>query len=140
MEEVLGRVLVSDRGNVETDNVRPRFLLVYFSAHWCGPCRKFTPQLKMFYESVNSSETVVEIIYISKDKTPEEFSSYFQSMPWLAMPYEDTEGRKNLSRRLGVNSIPTLILLDPSGNVKSRTCRNDVVEKGPSCLEDWALI
>jgi len=25
-------------------------ILVYFSAHWCPPCRAFTPVLKDFYE------------------------------------------------------------------------------------------
>ncbi|CAM9401327.1 unnamed protein product, partial [Heterosigma akashiwo] len=22
-----------------------KVVAIYFSAHWCGPCRKFTPQL-----------------------------------------------------------------------------------------------
>ena len=25
-------------------------VLIYFSAHWCPPCRAFTPMLKDFYE------------------------------------------------------------------------------------------
>lgn len=25
-------------------------VLIYFSAHWCPPCRAFTPVLKDFYE------------------------------------------------------------------------------------------
>ena len=25
-------------------------ILIYFSAHWCPPCRAFTPVLKDFYE------------------------------------------------------------------------------------------
>ena len=25
-------------------------ILIYFSAHWCPPCRTFTPVLKDFYE------------------------------------------------------------------------------------------
>jgi thiol-disulfide isomerase/thioredoxin len=27
-------------------------VLYYFSAHWCPPCRQFTPLLKDFYEEV----------------------------------------------------------------------------------------
>lgn len=26
------------------------FICIYFSAHWCPPCRGFTPVLKDFYE------------------------------------------------------------------------------------------
>ena len=25
----------------------------YFSAHWCPPCRVFTPNLKTFYDVIN---------------------------------------------------------------------------------------
>jgi nucleoredoxin len=25
---------------------------LYFSAHWCGPCRQFTPQLVKMYEKL----------------------------------------------------------------------------------------
>ena len=36
-------------------------ILVYFSAHWCPPCRAFTPVLKDFYEV---SQTKLKIIGI----------------------------------------------------------------------------
>lgn len=31
-------------------------ILVYFSAHWCPPCRAFTPVLKDFYEVSKKKE------------------------------------------------------------------------------------
>lgn len=137
MEEILGRELISSGGLVQTSDLAPRFLLFYFSAHWCGPCKKFTPQLSLFYESCNSSSKQVEIVYISKDKSEDQFSKYFRTMPWLAVPFDNKDLRKNLSRQYSVSSIPTLILLNSTGEVKSRTCRNDVIEKGPLCLEEW---
>ena len=137
MEAVLGSQLISNAGPVQTSDLAPRFLLLYFSAHWCGPCKKFTPQLSLFYESCNSTSKQVEIVYVSKDKSQDQFSKYFQTMPWLAVPFEDKDLRKGLSRLYSVSSIPTLILLRSLGEVKSRTCRNDVIEKGPLCLEEW---
>ena len=27
-----------------------KFVALYFSAHWCGPCKRFTPLLGVWYE------------------------------------------------------------------------------------------
>ena len=37
------------------------FICIYFSAHWCPPCRGFTPVLKDFYE-VSAHKTQLEKI------------------------------------------------------------------------------
>jgi hypothetical protein len=29
-----------------------------------------------------------QIVFVSRDKTEEEFGEYFATMPWLAMPYD----------------------------------------------------
>jgi nucleoredoxin len=39
----------------------------YFSAHWCPPCRAFTPVLKKFYE-VSQKISVLFIKNSTKDK------------------------------------------------------------------------
>jgi len=39
-------------------------VLVYFSAHWCPPCRGFTPDLKKAYEDDLKAGNV-EIIFVS---------------------------------------------------------------------------
>ena len=35
-------------------------VLYYFSAHWCPPCRQFTPMLKDFYEVTGVCVCVVD--------------------------------------------------------------------------------
>ena len=61
---------------------------IYFSAHWCPPCRGFTPMLAEWYNEVNKSEKVIEIVFNSCDQNQEQFESYFASMPWVALPYQ----------------------------------------------------
>ena len=46
---------LSHNGQVSNATVKETAIVAfYFSAHWCGPCRDFTPILSKFYEIVNN--------------------------------------------------------------------------------------
>ena len=70
-----------------------KVLGIYFSAHWCPPCRAFTPQLaqwyKQFKEGPNGDK--LEIVFVSSDKDEEAFQEYFKEMPWYAVPFSDRD-------------------------------------------------
>lgn len=83
----------------------------YFSAHWCPPCREFTPRLGARYNQLRNK--AFEIIFTSLDHNEEEFTSYFASMEdWLAVPFSSTSIRKDLNRQFSVQSIPRLVLMN----------------------------
>ncbi len=88
-------------------------LLFYFSAHWCPPCKGFTPQLAKFYASHAKSKSF-EVIFVSGDRNEEEFSSYFSSMPWASVPWGTMRSLNScLEVAYGaVPGIPTLIAVD----------------------------
>ena len=54
-----------------------------------------------------------EIVWVSHDHTSEDFVTYFQQMPWLALAADRVavEGRQ-LATLFGVQGIPSLVLLD----------------------------
>ena len=42
---------------------------VYFSMHNCPPCRKFTPMFAELYNEFNADSKVMEVVFLSGDKT-----------------------------------------------------------------------
>ena len=53
MDSLAGQKLVkADGSSHEADAVLAdkELVMYYFSAHWCPPCRQFTPMLKDFYD------------------------------------------------------------------------------------------
>ena len=80
---------------------------LYFSAHWCPPCRGFTPKLAETYTKIKEAgDKPFEIVFISSDKDQEQFDSYFAEMPWLALPFEQRDLKAKLSKKFKVNGIP----------------------------------
>ena len=87
---------------------------LYFSASWCGPCRQFTPQLAQFYEKMNKkTKGKFEIIWVSGDRSEQEFAGYYQKMPWLAVPINVAQQvYQKLSPMYKVRGIPHMVFLD----------------------------
>lgn len=91
------------------------YLALYFSAHWCPPCRGFTPKAAAWYKQFKASgkpfSNDFEVIFVSSDKSAAEFSEYLGEMPWPALPQQQASEKKELSKLFGVQGIPTMVLL-----------------------------
>jgi thiol-disulfide isomerase/thioredoxin len=85
------------------------FILLYASAHWCPPCRKFTPVLADWYRTLQTRN--VEVVFLSADHDEDGFKSYYKEMPWLAVDFDD-DARENLMGYIRVSGIPHLVVLD----------------------------
>ena len=84
---------------------------LYFSAHWCPPCRGFTPVLSEKYRTAYRAKGM-EIIFVSSDRDEHSFKEYHGSMPWLALPFNERQLKESLSKKYGVSGIPMLVILD----------------------------
>jgi len=91
---------------------------LYFSAHWCGPCRKFTPQLVAYYNQITRDHPEFEIIFVSADKSAEGMATYMREsgMPWPAIEYGKLANVPALQKYAG-KGIPDLVIVDASGKV-----------------------
>merc|ERR1711976_237418 len=100
-------------GEVETEKALAGkgAIALYFSAHWCAPCRGFTPQLAEWYKKDLSAKGL-EVIFVSSDRDEASFKEYFAEQPWLALDYADRSTKAKLSEALGVSGIPSVVIMD----------------------------
>merc|ERR1719355_95571 len=112
MEQLFGSTLLTKEGEKPTAEVlRGKRVALYFSAHWCPPCRGFTPQLAKAYTD-NLQAKGMEIVFVSSDKSQGEFDEYFKTMPWLGLPFDERSLKNSLSKKYKVQGIPTLVIID----------------------------
>jgi nucleoredoxin len=99
---------------------KKRLIALYFSAHWCAPCRKFTPQLVEYYNRVVAQHPEFEIIFVSNDRSAFAFETYLKEtqMPWPAIDYQKVSSKNAITKYAG-DGIPDLVLVDTSGKVIS---------------------
>jgi len=104
----------------ETALASKKLIAFYFSAEWCGPCRKFTPQLVDYYKRVAPDHPEFEVVFYSRDRSLFAMEKYMQeqNMPWLAIDYSKLKEKEALAKSAG-NGIPSLVLVDSTGKVIS---------------------
>ena len=129
--EMIDESTAQVQSHLTTDALRGKKVIgVYFSADWCGPCRKFTPELVAFYDKMNSRrgrKDDFEIVWVSRCRDVNSYGQYFTHMGgWYALPPEEAMGARGamLSEKYKVKGIPTLVLLDDMGSVITRDARN----------------
>ena len=99
-----------------------KYVAVYFSAHWCAPCRAFTPELVKWYNATKPANPHFELIFVSSDQTEKDMESYMagEQMPWPALKFIKKKTDKTLAPH-GGPGIPCLVLLDATGKVLSHS-------------------
>ena len=111
-EEVDGK-----NGKTKLSDIKNSPLIgVYFSAHWCPPCKAFTPLLSKFYKIANEKEKQIEIIFISFDRDEKSYKEYYDSMPWLSFPFK-SEKKEVFAKDFSIKGIPALLIFDKDGKL-----------------------
>jgi len=137
--DLFGEKLVNAAGEqVSTSTVTARRVAIYFSAHWCPPCRRFTPSLVAFYNDLKEQEKSFELIFVSLDRDEASFKAYMteEKMPWLAVPF-GSDKIPGLKEKFGVATIPTLVVINEKGEVVTNEGRSQVEKAGPKAYDKW---
>ncbi|WP_339735279.1 TlpA disulfide reductase family protein [uncultured Gimesia sp.] len=132
---------------VSMKNLRGKIVVVEFWATWCGPCVGEIPELKRLYAKYHDQG--VEFIGVSHDVPEnegglEKLKSFVdkEQIPWPQY-YLGRDNRavltgspqNDFSESWGVDGIPVIFLIDPSGNLYSTEARGQLDTLIPRLLK-----
>jgi nucleoredoxin len=94
-----------------------RYVAFYYSAHWCPPCRAFTPHLVSAYKSIKAAHPEFELIFVSSDQDEDSMKTYMRetSMPWPAVRFDQKDNVRSLQRPGHERGIPNLVFMTADG-------------------------
>ena len=102
------------------------FFVFYYSAGWCGPCRRFTPGLIEKYNELKEQHDNFELVFYSRDRSEEEMAGYMNGypMPWPAVAYDRID---DVAPAAGnrTRAIPGMVILDRDGEVVASSHPSD---------------
>lgn len=120
---------------VELSSLEDKVVGFYFSAHWCPPCRMFTPKLVDFYEK-NQEE--MEIVFISGDHSQRQKERYIKEagMTWLTIGL-NSEDSDRLTGGLRVQGIPALFVLNEDAKIITATGVQEIYRDPDLAWQTW---
>ena len=99
----------------EASETKPEFTAIYYSAHWCPPCRALTPKLVTWYKNTKARFKNFELVFASSDKDEAAMMDYMKEdkMPWPAIRFDEIKASG--VGKYAAGGIPYLVLLDKDG-------------------------
>ena len=124
-----------DGRQVDLEKLRGKVILIDFWATWCGPCVREVPHVKSVYDKLHPKG--FEIVGISFDQKKNALQSFVlkEKMGWPQ--YFDGKGWDNkFGARFGIESIPTMWLVDKKGLLRHVDAREDLEAKVQKLLAE----
>ena len=104
-----------DGRKVDLAQLRGKVVLIDFWATWCPPCQAISPDVAALYGKYHKQG--LEIVGISVDSDKSALLAFIKEHGEAWPQYFDEKGDNELISQFGVESFPTLWLLDKKGMV-----------------------
>ena len=116
-----------DGSNFDLTDLRGKVVLLDFWATWCPPCVEEVPELVATYEKFRGQGFEVVGISLDENKAALEKFTAENKMTWPQ--FFDGKGWENeLAKRFGIQSVPTMWLLDREGKLVDASPRGRLEE------------
>lgn len=121
---------------LQSSTLEGKFIGLYFSASWCGPCRVFTPHLIAFRDQ-HLEEFEVVLVSFDKSNTDKRRYIHDAGMNWPSVPGASRKISKTLSETYQVKGFPTLVILAPDGTLVTDRGVETIMSEPSTALEQW---
>ena len=122
--KLYGRTL--DDNEFDWDSLRGKYVLVQFTATWCGPCHMEIPGMKEAYRKYHDKGFEIVSIYVYElGVAPIKEHVEHSELPWIVISETLTEkaGQPKQATFFAINGVPTMLLVDQSGKIIMTTAR-----------------
>ena len=108
----------ANKGEITLNSLKGQGLVINFWATWCAPCVREMPSLDRLAQKLEG--TGVRLIAISEDRNAlKKVPPFFEANAITNMElFYDVKGA--LSRKLGVEGLPTTVLVRADGTIEGR--------------------
>ena len=123
--------------NFSTDEWKGKVILVDFWATWCGPCIAELPRVKKVYADYHDKG--LEVLGVSNDNSGDDlrkFLSQNPDMPWPELFDDKATGWNPITLSYGIQSIPTMFLIDKKGILRTVEARSEMEKLIPQLLAE----
>jgi len=119
--KLYGRTL--DNKEFDWKSLRGKYVLIKFTATWCGPCQMQIPGMIEAYEKYRDKGLEIVSVYIwSRDPDPvAAVKNYVEEkkLPWIILSEALTvkAGQPAYGNFYGIEAVPTFVLVDKEGKI-----------------------
>eukprot|EP00746_Dinoflagellata_sp_MGD_P152277 gnl/MRDRNA2_/MRDRNA2_83551_c0_seq1.p1 gnl/MRDRNA2_/MRDRNA2_83551_c0~~gnl/MRDRNA2_/MRDRNA2_83551_c0_seq1.p1 ORF type:complete len:580 (+),score=166.65 gnl/MRDRNA2_/MRDRNA2_83551_c0_seq1:218-1957(+) len=142
-EGMLGPQIITKQGPKSTAEALGgcSVVLLYFSAHWCPPCKQFTPMLASAYTALGNQNNI-QVVFVSSDRDELSFQNYYGSMPWLALPFASPL-KQQLGAAFQIRGIPSVVAINGrTGEVLDPNAKQAIAQANfdlNACCQRWGV-
>jgi thiol-disulfide isomerase/thioredoxin len=108
-----------DNKDFNWDALRGKYVLVKFTASWCGPCKGEIPGMLKAYEQYHDKGLEIVSVYVWDKLADTKQAVEEEKLPWLIVSEELTEkaNQPPQGKTYGIQGVPTMLLIDKDGKV-----------------------
>jgi len=117
------------------ESLQGKYVLVKFTATWCGPCKGEIPGMLEAYEKYHDKGLEIVSVYIWQQESDPvtAVKSYVEKekLPWIIVSEALTEksGQPPQSKFFRIQEVPTMLLLDEVGDIHATNMRGEALKR-----------